>query len=144
MQQTTKSGFHRIGNKYATFIEPGQFWGRGPFEGAWLSPENKEKLNAEHCHLVQIALPGFSKKDISISLTYDQLKIHAKKSEHQQGILKYDSWKIGEERVETFFLPENIEREKITAQFSKGILSISIPVQASGTKGFQGSKIEVS
>ena len=77
---------------------------------------------------VEVAAPGYSKKDFNITLDNDLLTISSEKEnpEGQQGDFtrrefNYQSFK------RSFTLPNTVEEEKISANYKNGILHISIP-----------------
>lgn len=74
-------------------------------------------------------LPGLSKKDIDLNVTEDTLTISGertmnKKSDDQECVrreLSYGKFS------RSFSLPENIDKEEISAEFSRGVLVLNIP-----------------
>lgn len=86
--------------------------------------ENKEGF------VVEMAVPGFEKKDFKIELNHDLLTISSeKKTEDESGSnaqfkrreFSYQSFS------RSFNLPDTVEGEKIDAKYENGILKISIP-----------------
>lgn len=78
--------------------------------------------------LVEMAIPGFDKKDIVIDLEDNVLKISSKKEfsfDEGDQVLR-NEFKRGEfER--SFELPETVDSEKIEAKYKNGVLSLNIP-----------------
>ena len=73
-------------------------------------------------------LPGVDKKDISIDLNGDTLTLKGERSSENE--IKEDKY-YHKERVygnfeRHFKLPENVDPEKITAEFKDGVLNIQI------------------
>lgn len=79
---------------------------------------------------VEMAVPGFTKKDFKIELNHDELTISSEK--------KVESENKDDERFtrrefsyqsfcRTFTLPHTVEADKINAKYENGILRVSIP-----------------
>ena len=79
---------------------------------------------------VEVAAPGFEKSDFNIELNNDILTISSEKQINNE--IKEDERVTKQEFSyqsfsRSFTLPELVEDDKITAQYEKGILSITIP-----------------
>ena len=79
---------------------------------------------------VEVAAPGFEKSDFNIELNNDVLTISSEKQINNE--IKEDERVTKQEFSyqsfsRSFTLPELVEDDKITAQYEKGILSITIP-----------------
>src|SRR5690554_4218806 len=81
-------------------------------------------------YIVEMAVPGFDKKDVKIELENNTLTISSDKktdSETKEGE-KYARREFSYQSFcRTFTLPETVEGEKIAAKYDNGILHISIP-----------------
>ena len=79
---------------------------------------------------VEVAAPGFEKKDFNIELDNDILTISSDKEIKEE---VKDDEKISRQEfsyqsfTRSFSLPELVESDKISAKYDKGILSINIP-----------------
>lgn len=83
----------------------------------------------EKNYTLELAVPGMDKKDLKIDINDDVLVIssESKKEEEEE--------KDGYKRKEfsyssfcrSFYIPENVNREKIGASYKDGILSIELP-----------------
>lgn len=78
---------------------------------------------------VTAELPGIDEKELDVSLDDNVLTIKGeKKEEHEK---KKKNYHLAERSYGTFqrsfSLPSGIDREKIKAQFKKGVLNLSIP-----------------
>jgi HSP20 family protein len=92
--------------------------------------------------VVTAELPGLEAKDVDISVEDDVLTIsgekHEEKKEGEEGT-QYYLWerRYGSFR-RSFTLPSAVDAEKITANFAKGVLTITLPkseqVKAKGRK----------
>ena len=85
----------------------------------------------EKSYVLDLAIPGMDKKDLKIDINEDVLTISSEtKSETEDS-------KDGYKRKEfsyssfyrSFYIPENVEREKIEANYKDGILSVALPKQ---------------
>lgn len=77
---------------------------------------------------IDIALPGYSKKDIHIDIVDRNLKISsATSSNNEENNTALKSSVAMFER--TFLLPENASEKEIKASLTQGILHLFIPVQ---------------
>ena len=86
--------------------------------------ENDEFFN------VEVAAPGLSKKDFNIEVKGDHLVISAKKEDKKEeevdgkitrSEFNYSSF------TRSFYLPEMVEADKITATYKEGILYLQLP-----------------
>lgn len=81
---------------------------------------------------VTAELPGLDHKDVEVKVANGALVIHGEKKmereEKEEGMYfserRYGSFK------RSFRLPENVEAEKITAAFDKGVLKVTMPKSA--------------
>jgi len=80
---------------------------------------------------IELAIPGMDKKDLKIDISDDMLTIS---SENKN---KVEEEKDGYKRKEfsfssfcrSFFIPENVNRDKIGASYKDGILTVELPKQ---------------
>ena len=99
----------------------------------------------EKNYTLDLAIPGIDKKDLKIDVNEDVLTISSEKSNES------DESKNGFKRKEfsysafsrSFYVPENVDREKIDANYKDGILSISLP-KLEEDKSKLNRKIEIS
>jgi HSP20 family protein len=97
----------------------------------------------ENCYKVEAELPGLDEKDIDLSINGDMLILRGeKRQEHEE---KDKSHYLSERSYgsfeRSFALPESVERDKINAQFTKGVLTITLPKSAKAQQ--KQRKIEV-
>ncbi len=78
---------------------------------------------------LEIAAPGFSKKDFKINLEKNTLTISSeRKNEKEKEEMNYNRREFGSgDFCRAFTLPENIDTENIKAEYKNGILSIELP-----------------
>jgi len=81
-------------------------------------------------YTLEMAAPGFEKKDFKIELSHDLLTISSEKKvdketkEDQQFTRREFSY---QSFSRSFSLPETVDSDKISAKYEKGILKVSIP-----------------
>ena len=81
-------------------------------------------------YLVDVDLPGFNKKDISLSLDNGYLNIKAKTEKEEEN--KKEGKFLHKERFygecsRSFYVGEEIEEKDIKAEFKDGILKVELP-----------------
>ena len=82
-------------------------------------------------YVLDLAVPGIDKKDLKIDINEDVLTISSEtKTESEES---KDGYKRKEfsysEFCRSFYIPENVNREKIEANYKDGVLSVSLPKQ---------------
>lgn len=83
----------------------------------------------EDGYLLELAVPGMAKEDFKIKLDQDVLTISSeKKEEVSKDSKQYTRQEFSYQSFERRFnLPEDVNSEKITANYVNGVLSIEIP-----------------
>jgi len=83
----------------------------------------------EDGYLLELAVPGMDKKDFKINLDQDVLTISSdKKEEASEDRKQYTRQEFSYHSFERRFnLPEDVDSEKIAANYVNGVLSIEIP-----------------
>lgn len=78
---------------------------------------------------VHVSVPGVKKEDISIDLKGNELTVSGERQQRTEN--KTSTCHVGEIRYgkfsRTFFLPEQVDQDKIEAKFKDGMLHVSIP-----------------
>ncbi|MBL0099258.1 MAG: Hsp20/alpha crystallin family protein [Saprospiraceae bacterium] len=91
-----------------------------------VSPAFANILEKTESFMIQIAIPGFTKSEVDIHLDGDRLKVSGKR-ELGSGEIKYQRREFDMPSFERiFFLPENIQKDKIEATVINGILQITL------------------
>lgn len=111
----------------------------GNFEGVFGRDMNPISHSMPHVNVIdgdasyglEIAAPGRSKSDFIISLEKNILTIGTKEKEEAKETEKEDKF-IRKEFLKqslkrSFNLPENVDKENISAKYINGILSLEIP-----------------
>jgi HSP20 family protein len=80
-------------------------------------------------YLVEVELPGLSEKDVEVKVENSLLTIASRKDESSE---EKDEGYIRKERrhysfSRSFSLPDNVDVEKITANFKNGLLDVAVP-----------------
>jgi HSP20 family protein len=85
----------------------------------------------EEFYAIDLAVPGIDKKDLKIDINEDVLTISSEskneKEESKDGYKRkefsYSSF------CRSFFIPENVNKEKIEANYRDGVLAVTLPKQ---------------
>lgn len=97
----------------------------------------------DKAYKISAELPGLDEKDIDVTVTGDALVLRGEKRHEKEE--KEKNYYLSERSYgafqRAFALPEGIDRNKIDAQFSKGVLTITLPKTAEAQK--QAKKITV-
>ncbi len=92
---------------------------------------------------VTAELPGMSEKDIDLSISGDTLTIRGEKKEEKED--KNKNYYYSERSYGTFMrsvpLPRQVEADKVSASFKKGVLTITLPKTAEAAEATK--KIDV-
>lgn len=80
-------------------------------------------------YLLDLAVPGMDKKDLKIDINEDVLTISSEsksetsveRDEFKKKEFNYSSF------CRSFYIPDNVKREKIEAGYKDGILTVSLP-----------------
>jgi HSP20 family protein len=92
-----------------------------------------------------VAIPGIDKKDLKIDVNEDVLTISSEsKSESEENKNGYKRKEFSYSAFSrSFYVPENVNREKIEANYKDGILTVALPKQEE-EKNKITRKIEIS
>jgi HSP20 family protein len=120
-------------------VEP--FWGMESSFG--VSVPAVDVIEDEKAYRITAELPGLEQKDVDVSVTGDVLVIKGEKRQERE---EKDKNRYLSERSygvfqRNFALPDGIDRDRISADFSKGVLTLTLPKTAEAQK--QQKKIEV-
>lgn len=101
------------------------------FSSPWLKSGSVPAVNVketEHGFEVEVAAPGFNKKDFSISVDNGLLTVSAeRREEKEKNEDNYTRREFGHESFSRAFdLPANTNEEDISAKYEEGILKLSI------------------
>lgn len=94
-------------------------------------------------YVLTAELPGLDDKDVELSLVDDVLTIKGEKKDEREE--KGAGYHVSERRFgefrRTFRLPEDVDAEKIAANFKKGVLTVELPKHPEAAK--KAKKIEI-
>ncbi len=83
----------------------------------------------EKTYTLELAVPGMDKKDMKIDINEDVLTVSSETKNESE--TEKDGYKRKEfsysSFVRSFYVPENVNREKIGASYKDGILSVELP-----------------
>lgn len=98
---------------------------------------------ADGAYKVSAELPGMTEKDIEVEMSGDTLTLKGEKREEKEQKEKnfYVSERSYGSFQRSFYVPEGVDRDKVTAEFAKGVLTITMPKTAKAVE--QQKKIEV-
>ncbi len=82
-------------------------------------------LESDKEYLLNVAIPGYTKKDIEIKVENKQLKISGKVEGSSDSDFKLREFRMTE-FSRSFHLPKNVDSDAIAASFKNGILAIAI------------------
>jgi HSP20 family protein len=85
----------------------------------------------EKNYVLDFAIPGFDRKDLKIDMNEDVLTISSEtKNESEENKDGYSRKEFSYKAFSrSFYVPENVNREKIEANYKDGILTVSLPKQ---------------
>jgi len=97
--------------------------------GNWALQPAVDLVESEKEFEITAELPGMDEKDIQIELSDSRLVIKGEKSESKEEKVKdyYLSERHYGSFQRAFQLPDSVDRDKIEASFSKGVLSVRMP-----------------
>lgn len=100
----------------------------------------------DKAYKIAAELPGMSEKDIEISVSGDTLQLRGEKRQERE---HKDENRHLSERVygafqRSFTLPDGVDRDKIAADFSKGVLTVTIPKSAESQKQRRNIQVKAS
>ena len=88
-------------------------------------------------------LPGLDEKNVEVTITGDILTLKGEKRQEKEE--KHKNWYVSERAYgafqRSFALPDGVDRDKITAAFAKGVLTVTLPKSVEAQK--QQKKIDV-
>jgi HSP20 family protein len=82
-------------------------------------------------YVLDFAIPGLEKKDMKIDMNEDVLTVSSevkKESEENKNGYKRKEFSYSS-FSRSFYIPENVNREKIEAVYKDGVLTVSLPKQ---------------
>lgn len=127
-------------------------------DGTWADHRNTTSpavniIESEDCYKVEVAAPGMTREDFKVHLNEDnELLISLEKksgkkegettAESKQGTYLRREFSYTQFR-QTLLLPDNIERDKISARMENGVMTIDIPKKSKADVAAATRQIEV-
>jgi len=100
----------------------------------------------EKAYKISAELPGIDAKDIDVSVTGDMLVIKGEKRQEKEK--KDKSYHFSERAYgsfqRAFDLPASVDRDKVAADFSQGVLTITLPKTAEAQRPAKKSEVRSS
>ncbi len=100
----------------------------GGFSGSNALPA-VDVRETEDAYLMEVELPGLTEKDVDVKLENNLLTVSSKKEENKEE--KKNGYILRERKsrafARSFVLPDEVDREKISAEFKNGVLSLAFP-----------------
>ena len=121
------------------------------FDNDWMMKTNATApainvVESDKDYKVEVAAPGMKKEDFNIHLGEDNELVITmeQKNENKEEHKKYLRREFAYSKFQqSFVLPDNIEKEKISASVNDGILTIELPKQAPEEKAKVDRVIEI-
>ena len=106
-----------------------RLWPRGGDGFACLAMDVTED---DKSYTITAELPGLDEKNIDVSLSDDMLVIKGEKQQEKEekGKNRYVAERSYGAFQRTFALPKDAEADKVKAQFTKGVLTVTLPKSA--------------
>jgi HSP20 family protein len=143
--QSVRDEFDRLFDRFTGFGMPSM---RRMFD---LIPEESVSFNVpavdvtedDKAYRIAAELPGLEEKNIEVSMIGDVLTLKGEKRQEKEE--KNKNWYVSERAYgsfqRAFELPEGIDRDNIAAEFSKGVLTVTLPKSVEAQK--QQKKIDI-
>ena len=121
------------------------------FDNDWMMKTNATApainvVESDKDYKVEVAAPGMKKEDFNIHLgdNNELIITMEQKNENKEEHKKYLRREFAYSKFQqSFVLPDNIEKEKISASVNDGILTIEVPKQAPEEKAKVNRVIEI-
>ncbi|MBY6241766.1 Hsp20/alpha crystallin family protein [Methylosinus sp. Sm6] len=108
----------------------------GRFSLGWATTPAVDLVEKDQEYQVTAELPGLDEKNIEVKLHNGSLVISGEKKEEREE--KDKGYFLSERRFgafrRAFRLPEDVDKEKIDATFTKGVLTVRLPKSAAAQK----------
>ena len=129
-------GFPSLGRMFDLELPRGEGWFGFAVAPVEISEDDK-------AYMITAELPGLDAKDVEVTITGDTLVLKGEKRQEKEekGKNTYMSERSYGEFRRSFLLPDGVDRDKLAADFSKGVLTITLPKSAGAEQATK--KIEV-
>jgi HSP20 family protein len=86
----------------------------------------------EHAVILKIEIPGIDEKDVDVRIENNTLTVHGERKIDKEE--KEENYRRVERQygsfTRTFTLPTTVDSEKVSANYDKGVLNVSLPKKA--------------
>ena len=103
-------------------------------------------LEEDNLYKIEAAVPGMTKEDINIHLTEDNVLVISmeKKNKEEEKDKKYLRREFSYSKYEqSLVLPDDVEKEKISAKVTDGVLTVDLPKMTEQEKEKACRQIEI-
>ncbi len=141
---TVQDRINELFDRYLSALDRVFFDGEPLFEASFWPPVTVKEN--EHQIVVRAELPGLDPGDLDVTLTSNSLIIAGEKREERSGGDEYyhfNECTWGSFRRE-IPLPEEIEADKVSAEFSKGVLTVTLPKTEEARKRSRKVQVRVA
>ena len=136
LEHRMEDWFDRFGERFSGLREhEPSFWDNGAWYPALESRVDNGNL------IVKVDLPGIDPKEVSVSVTGNQLRIEGERKheeKHEEKDYFYQELEYGQ-FVRTLPLPAEVDADQVKARYKKGVLEITMPAP----KALIGKKIAI-
>jgi len=148
--QSFRGEMNRLFDRFASGFGLPAFRRMVDFEPPWriesafgFSAPAVDVTEDDKAYNITAELPGLEQKDIDVTLSGDMLTLKGEKhyEKDQQDKNRYMSERAYGTFRRSFVLPDGVDRDKIAASLTKGVLTVTLPKTAETQK--QQKKIEV-
>lgn len=120
--------FDWMGEKFAPIIDPYHFLGRSSIDPFWGKSRPYVNIKKkDHLFEMEMVIPGFDKKEITVKINDDILTVNGQKKKLEEKVASEYVLKEFEMNSfeRKFKLAKNIGHEKVEAEYKNGILKIT-------------------
>lgn len=113
------------------------------FEGNDFAAPAVDITENDQAYIITAELPGMDEKDVDVTVTEDSLVMKGEKRQEKEekGKNTYVSERSYGAFQRVFALPAGVDRNKVAADFRKGVLTITLPKTQEAQK--QQKKVEI-
>ena len=115
-------------NRYDPFDVFDDFWRPMFFEETKEPRTNIRETETDY--LLDLALAGYNKDDIKVTLENGYLTVNATRTEKEEHTDKYLRREISESTSRSYYVGTDVTKDQIKAKFSNGMLHLTLPKEA--------------
>ncbi|MFT7161525.1 MAG: HSP20 family protein [Bacteroidia bacterium] len=136
--------FQRMGGRYTKYFDADHFMGRSSMDDFEITkPKKKLKMETDASD-IQMALPGFYKNEIKVTLSNNTLFVIAKRDSFKNFKDRFLQMEFHtNQQQRQFSLAKQVDQQSISCDFSNGILHINLPLEKEANQGAFNRRISV-